>query len=31
MPGIDPNNVFKSAQEMEDLEYGERLKRGFRD
>jgi hypothetical protein len=31
MPGIDPKNVARSVQEMEDLEYIERLKNGFRD
>lgn len=30
MPGIDPKNVARSALELEDLEYIERLKNGFR-
>lgn len=29
-PGIDPNRVFQSAEEMDDLEYIERLKNGFK-
>jgi hypothetical protein len=30
MPGIDPNKLATIAQEMDDLEYIERLKRGFK-
>ena len=30
MPGIDPNKLATIAQEMEDLEYIERLKNGFK-
>jgi hypothetical protein len=29
-PGIDPNNLATVVQEMEDLEYTERLKNGFK-
>jgi hypothetical protein len=30
MPGIDPNKLATVVQEMEDLEYIERLKHGFK-
>jgi hypothetical protein len=29
MPGFE-ENPFRAAQEMDDLEYGERLRRGFK-
>ena len=31
MPGIDPIKFFQSVEELDDIEYVERLKRGFRD
>jgi hypothetical protein len=30
MPGIDPTKLATIAQEMDDIEYVERLKRGFK-
>jgi hypothetical protein len=30
MPGIDPNKLATVVQEMEDLEYVERMRRGFK-
>ena len=31
MPGVDPIKIFQSVQALEDIEYIEKLKRGFRD
>ena len=31
MPGLKPERLFQQIQEIEDLEYIEKLKRGFRD
>ena len=30
MPGIDPTKLATISQEMDDLEYVERMKRGFK-